>query len=156
MTTTRSQTTPLQLPSVVQITRDISPVQSEPLRSPNCEGPLITAVAGAAAAGWLLMNPYWQTFSSPKNTVMSSHSAVWSQLRLPCACFLSLHKRYKGWCLTWGCQGHASMAASHACVHSHVGNTTNHVRRNKHYGLNAMQTHKHAHIQSVASNYLNP
>lgn len=85
------------------------------------------------------MNPYWQTFSSPKNTVMSSHSAVWSQLRLLCACFLSLPKRYKGWCLTWGCQGHASMAASHACVHSHVGNTPNHVRRNKHYRLNALQ-----------------
>lgn len=70
---------------VMQITTDISPVQFEPLGSPNCEGPLITALPGAAAAGWLLMNPHWQTFSSPKNTVMSSHSAMWSQLRLPSA-----------------------------------------------------------------------
>lgn len=100
------------------------------------------------------MNPYWQTFPSPKNTIMSSHSAVWSQLRLPCACFLSLHKRNKGWCLTWGCQGHTSMAASHACVHSHVGNTSNHVKRNKHYRLNALQTHKHTHIQSVATIFI--
>lgn len=70
---------------VMQITTDISPVQFEPPGSPNCVGPLITALPGAAAAGWLLMNPHWQTFSSPKNTVMSSHSAMWSQPRLPSA-----------------------------------------------------------------------
>lgn len=45
-------------PSVMQITADISPVRRQPPGSPNCEGPLITAQAGAAAAGWLLMNPH--------------------------------------------------------------------------------------------------
>lgn len=42
----------------MQVPTDMSPVQYEQLGSPNYKRPLITALAGAAAAGWLLMNPH--------------------------------------------------------------------------------------------------
>lgn len=111
--------------SKMQITTDISPVQFWSSGEPKiCEGPLITAQRGAAAAGWLLMNPHWQTFSGPKNTVMSSHSATWSQLRLPSA---SVVPAQSSWALygrrliSWGYGERAGVTLSRACVREHVG-----------------------------------